>query len=199
MRTSPQHVHLFANPMDTAVLISASKTLPPDWAVITRGSAAALIDSHQAQHDRLQPLTRADARLVVPLTVVALAATAYLYLNGATAIWGLPLIVCGGLFALTRFPKPLPPGLDRQVAAITHQDDVLATCPVPVALELTEAQHSALRVAGDYDVVDEVLNAVIEGHDARLEAEQARRRELAEEIMNDHAAEGPRRAENTGS
>lgn len=210
MSANPQRVHLSANPTDTAILISESKTMSPYWAAITRGSATALIDSHHARHDRLQPLTRSDALLPIPLAGIALAATIYLYLSGATAIWGLPLILFGGLFALTRFPKPLPHELDRQVTVITSQDEVLTACPVPIALELTEAQHSALRVAADYDVVDEVLTALVERHDARLEAakshqralleaEQVRRRELAEEIMNDHATEGSRRAGNTGS
>lgn len=171
MSTNPQRVHLSANPTDTAVLISETKAMPPYSAAITRGSAAALIDRHHARHDRLQPLARTDARLLIPLAIVALAASGYLYLNGAASLWWFPLVLLGGLFVLTRFPKPLPPGLDRQVAAITHQDDVLATCPVPVAIELTEAQHSALRVAEDYDVVDEVLNAVIEGHEARIQTE----------------------------
>lgn len=199
MSTNPQRVHLSTNPTNTAVLIAASKDRTPDWAVVTRGSAAALIDSHHARHDRLHPLTRSDALLLIPLASIALAATLYLYLNGATAIWGLPLILFGGLFALTRFPKPLPLELDRQIAAITSQDEVLIACPVPIALELTEAQHSALRVAADYDVVDEVLTTLVERHDARLEAERARRRELAEEIVNDHTTKGSRQAESTGS
>lgn len=210
MSTKPQRVHLSTNPTDTAVLISANKTLPPVGAVITRGNAAALIDSHYARHDRLQSLTRADTRLLIPLAVVALAASVYLYLNGVPGIWGLPLVAFGGFFALTRLPKPLPLELDQQVAAVTDQDDVLTTCPVPIALKLTEAQHSALRVADDYDVVGEVLNAIIESHYTQLEAtesrrrflletEQARRRELAKQIMNDHAAGGSRHAEKTGS
>lgn len=199
MSTNPQRVHLYANPTDTAILISESQAMPPYWAAITRGSAAALIDSHHARYDRLQPLARADAQLLIPLAIVALAAAGYLYLNGATSLWWLPLVLLGGLFALTRLPKPLPRELERQVTEVTHQDEVLARCPVPIALELTEAQHSALRVAEDYDVVDEVLGALIERHQARIEAEQTRRRELAEEIMKGHSPKNLRHAENTDS
>lgn len=105
----------------------------------------------------------------------------------------------GGLFTLTRLPKPLPRELDRQVTEVTQQDEILVRCPAPIALELMEAQHSALRVAEDYEVVDEVLGALIERHQAQIDADQTRRRELAEEIVNDHATEGSRHTENTGS
>lgn len=199
MSTNPQRVHLSANPTDTAILISENKAMPPSWAAITRGSAAALIERHHARHDRLQPVARADARLLIPLTIVALATAGYLYLNGATSLWWFPLVVLGGLFTLTRLPKPLPRELDRQVTEVTQQDEILVRCPVPIALELTEAQHSALRVAEDYDVIDEVLGALIERHQAQIDADQTRRRELAEEIVNDHATEGSRHTENAGS
>lgn len=199
MSTSPRRLHLSANATDTAVLISESKAMPPHWAAITRGSAAEVIESHSARHDRLQPLTRADTWILAPLTVLALGAAVVFYLNNLTVIaWGIPLVAFG-IFVLSRLPKPLPPELDRQIIALTNEEAVLTACPLPIALELTEAQHSALRVAEDYDVIDEVLGALIERHQAQIDADQTRRRELAEEIVNDHATEGSRHTENAGS
>ncbi|MGO2719587.1 MAG: hypothetical protein ACTIAR_04700 [Brachybacterium tyrofermentans] len=198
MNTNPQRVHLSANSTDTAVLLSMSKALPPYWAAITRGSATAFIAGHHGRHDRLQPLSRADALLLIPL-VAGVAIAGYLYLYTATTLWWFPLVLLGGLFVLTHLPTPLPREVHQQVTEVTHQNEILTPCPVSIALELTEAQHSALRVAEDYEVVDEVLGALIERHQVQTYTEQTRRRDLAEEIMNNYATKGSRHPENTGS
>lgn len=183
--TTPARLCLSPNATDTAVLITAEGR---KWAVVARDSATVTIDAYRDRHFHVRPISRPVGLTLIGLGILAALVTGYLYLVGTLSY--LPavayLVVAVLPVVLTHLPVAPAIAAREQVATLSRDPSVLTVCPVNLARDLTSAEHSALLVAAEYDVVEEVLDLLVEQLDTSVEADRAQRRGLAEKIVDGH-------------
>ncbi|MGP5291662.1 hypothetical protein ACTXL6_16510 [Brachybacterium tyrofermentans] len=185
-----QPLGLSPNHTDTAVLITpAGRRQEPRWALVSRGSAAAVIhDEHQYQRARDRKLVRHGLILLAGATLL-LTVLSVLHGLGYDIPYFLPaVIILGAAFllylAIVKASDESPTPDDYpQLRRLLASPDTLASCSVDVARRLSPSQRNALTVAHSYGLTQEVLGLLEE----RVHAPQREKKQRAKEERREQA------------
>lgn len=179
-----QRLDLSPNDTDTAVLITrAGWRQGPRWALVARGSAAAVIhDERQFQRARDRKLVRHGLALLAGATLLLTVLTV-LHGLGYDIPYFLPaVIILGTAFLLylaivKASDEPPTPDDYPQLRRLLASPDTLTSCSVDVARHLSPSQRNALTVADSYGLTQEVLDLLEE----RVHAPQREKKQRAKE------------------